>query len=123
MLVPVSAVDRGPLDHRNVLGLVVEEKQGVFLVGTRHGIIRNWFGAADLQLAGAANIAEEDVVYNHEITIRQAVSSESLAGGQGYTRCNCKPSRKQCKTNICKCKKSIMGCTTHCHPDSTCANK
>ena len=44
-------------------------------------------------------------------------------GGQGYAKCNCAASGKQCRTKRCKCFKSGVKCNSRCHSSITCANK
>lgn len=48
----VPKVDRGPLDTKNVLGKVVDTKNGVYKIGTASGTIKNWFSRQDLQISG-----------------------------------------------------------------------
>lgn len=40
VLVPVPDVDRGPTDPANIMGVVLEEKNAVYLVGTEAGVIK-----------------------------------------------------------------------------------
>jgi hypothetical protein len=44
---------------------------------------------------------ESAIIPDKEISIRQAVSQQSLTGGQGLVRCDC---LKKCMTNRCKCR-------------------
>lgn len=40
VLVPVPDVDRGPADPANIMGVVLEEKNSVYLVGTAAGVLK-----------------------------------------------------------------------------------
>jgi hypothetical protein len=42
VLVSVRDVDRGPLDPNNVIGIVLEEKNTIFKVGTKVGVLDKW---------------------------------------------------------------------------------
>lgn len=44
-----------------------------------------------------------DIISNVPISLWEAVSNESIFGGQAFQKCTCKPAPKQCRTNQCAC--------------------
>ncbi|KAK4883991.1 hypothetical protein RN001_000262 [Aquatica leii] len=55
-----------------------------------------------------------------ETTLREATSNTSIAGAQGYTRCQCKT---KCTTKRCRCRTENRLCTLKCHGSRSCQNK
>lgn len=123
VLVPVAMVDRGPLDLRNILAVVLQERNNVFQVGTKHGTIKGWFNKADLGNAGTSTLSVKDVPKEIVLSVREVVRKVSPGSGQGYRKCNCRPSAKQCATKRCNCKQSELLCGSHCHDSLPCTNK
>lgn len=119
----VPKVDRGPLDFGNILGVVMLIKNGVYQVGTSHGVIKGWFPRTDIGIARSNTISKEIVPTDILITLREAAAKQSLSGGQGFAKCNCKPSTNQCRTKRCNCFKNERRCNSRCHLSSTCCNK
>lgn len=120
----VSPVDRSPLDFQNIFGVVMAIENGVYQIGTKHGLIKGWFSRTDINLSGtqvAVNI--NDVPSDILLSVRQASSKQSRAGGQGYKKCNCKASKIQCRTKRCLCVKSNVLCNSKCHMSGSCCNK
>lgn len=116
--VPIPNVDRGRGDSRNILMSIVEVNGDMYKLANEKGTIkerfsRNQFTPCDADLVDAKEISEE------EKSLRQLAREQSMFGGQGYTRCNCK---QECKTNRCKCKSSGMLCNSKCNCKS-CKNK
>lgn len=116
----VPSVDKGPLDFRNILGIIVDKKNDLYQVGTEAGILKGWFPRPEIQKSGVTTMSSADIPQGIFITLREAATSQSQSGGQGFKKCNCKG---QCMTNRCSCFKAQLKCGSRCHNSSTCANK
>lgn len=118
--VNVPKFDRDPLDSRNILGKVIETKNGLYKIGTDGGIIKNWLPRSDIQKCQDIHIGE---IPQSEITLRKAVAKQSKFAGQGFQKCICKPSKNQCLTKKCACAKNGALCSSKCHSSVSCTNK
>lgn len=116
----VPKIDRGPVDAKNISGKVLDMRHGVYQIGTSNGIIKNWFNRQELKVSSNKYLKE---IPQNIISLREAVSKESLFGGQGFSRCLCKPAKRQCQNNRCACFKKNVLCGSKCHSSLTCANK
>lgn len=103
VLLNIPKVDRGPGDSRNIICIIIDQKNGVNQVAAKHGMIKGWFGAESLTVAGSTFLNKKDIPLEKSLSLREAVSLES--GGQGMLKCSCKPSKQQCTRNKCICKK------------------
>ncbi|XP_043464627.1 uncharacterized protein LOC122500018 isoform X1 [Leptopilina heterotoma] len=99
----VPNVDRGPFDFNNILGIVTVIQNGVYKIGTQEGIINGWFPRCDIQKTGSQIISLSNVNNDNHISLREAASMQSISGGQGIKKCNCKAAKNQCKSNRCSC--------------------
>lgn len=116
-------IDRSPADPPNLLCVVTDLKNYVYQLGTAAGIIKSWFNRIDFRKADSSFIKLHEVEKTKFISVREAVSSVSLFGGQGYSKCYCQPSKMQCRNNRCLCFKSQTKCGSRCHKSGPCANK
>lgn len=116
----VPKVDRGPLDSKNLIGKVIDMKNGLYRLGTSKGIFKTWFSRNDIQ---ESLVDFKDEVPDKIITVREAIAYFSRFGGQGFQKCFCKGSTKQCSTNKCTYFKNKNLCSSKCHGSSTCSNK
>ncbi|KAL4704952.1 hypothetical protein ACJJTC_013409 [Scirpophaga incertulas] len=91
----VPKIDRGPIDAKNISGKILDMRHGVYQIGTSNGTIKNWFNRKELKISSNK--------YLEEIP-------ESLFGGQGFSKCLCKPSKRQCQNNRCVCFKNNVLC-------------
>lgn len=123
VLLNIDPVDRSPGDPPNLLTVVTDKRNGVYQVGTVNGIIKSWFSRPDLNIATSKFILHTQVDKTKFLSIREAVSLESLFQGQGFVKCSCQPSKIQCKTNRCVCFKGKKQCNSRCHKSGSCANK
>lgn len=132
----VPAVDRGPLDARNLLACVLEVRytnngeEGVttdeasakpqIRVGTPHGELDRWWSLNQFERVEHPMVRPESVRRDKKLSLRQAVVAHSQFGGQGMSRCYCK---QQCVTAKCSCRRSGVLCTVRCHRTDTCTNQ
>lgn len=119
VLVTVSEFDRGRGDPPNLIGVVIQEKEGKYKIGTKHGIIQNWLERNSLATTKYAKLSVNDVPLSKETSVRELVRLGSVGTGQGYKRCTCK---KDCKSARCKCFKNGFVCNSACHFGKTCLN-
>ncbi|KAK4880961.1 hypothetical protein RN001_004280 [Aquatica leii] len=112
-------VDRGRGDPQTVLVVVMNVEGGFYKLGTENGVLKQLYFRSEFtilheKLLTLASVGTE------EKSLRTVASSQSLTGGQGYTRCNC---TTKCTTNRCKCKNNKLLCNSKCHKSSSCCNK
>jgi len=123
VFIPIPLVDRGRGDPRNILGLIVDKDMNVmYRIAVRAGILQGRYSRNKFDLCGHHLLAIADVCADGEVTLREAVQSESTCGGQGFVKCNCKGADK-CKSNRCKCFKAKLKCNSRCHSSLNCYNK
>lgn len=122
-MVSVPKFDRGPLDKKNLEGIIVDKKNNVYRIGTKSGILKNWFTRDDLTSVSSISFNYNDIPQEQIISLREACASQSMFSGQGFSKCNCQPSKKQCNTKRCACFKSKHLCNSKCHSSNPCQNK
>ncbi|KAI1716210.1 hypothetical protein DdX_07244 [Ditylenchus destructor] len=98
--IPIPSVDRAKTDPRNLLGVVKEEEDGFYRIGTDHGILSQQYSRNQIEPSSSQFISKENV-QDKEISLRAAVGADSLNGGQRYKHCNC---LQGCKTGKCNCR-------------------
>jgi hypothetical protein len=120
-LIPVPDVDRGPTDARNALGVIMEIKHDQLKLGTNKGILFGYYSCHQVSKApGVPTLLMDDVPQNSPKSLREIVKLQSITGGQGLLKCDCK---QGCRTNKCKCKQANVLCNSRCHNSATCSNK
>ncbi|XP_051167782.1 uncharacterized protein LOC127285690 [Leptopilina boulardi] len=119
----IPEVDRGPLDFLNIYGVIMNYENGVYQIGTKDGLLKGWFPRAEIKKSGSNVITFSDVSTDTLISLREAAAQQSISGGQGFKKCNCKASQSQCKTKRCICFKSGTLCDSRCHQSQPCSNK
>lgn len=120
---PIPAVDRGRGDARNILGIVVSKTDNdQYKIAVKSGLLKGHYSRNQFDLCPQRLLVMEDVRVDKAVSLREAVSSESSSGGQGFTKCNCSGT-KRCITNRCKCFKAKLKCNSRCHHSATCCNK
>ncbi len=118
---PVADVDRGPTDARNVLAVILDEKNNKYQLGTANGVLVAYFAFNQLSKApGARTLTSQDVPNGAPKSLREISRIQSITGGQGMLKCDCEGG---CKTNRCKCKQAKVLCNSRCHHSATCDNK
>ncbi|KAI1692326.1 hypothetical protein DdX_21319 [Ditylenchus destructor] len=117
--IPIPSVDRAKTDPRNLLGVVMEEEDGFYRIGTDHGILSQQYSRNKIEPSSSQFVSKENVP-DKEISLRTAVGADSLSGGQGHKHCNC---LQGCKTGKCNCRSLGRLCNSRCHNSTSCNNK
>lgn len=117
--VPVPDVDRGKTYFRDILAVVIEIQDNFNKIGIPHGIM------CALCSCNQFTPCEEDLVpisdiLHKEKSLRQIVTSNSVTGGQGFQRRNC---RQKCTTKRCSCRAQKVLRISRCHNSESCTNK
>jgi len=122
--IPIPLFDRGRGDPRNILGLIIDRDvtNDLYQIGVKSGILNGKFSRNQFDLCSQVLLSASDVSTKREISLREAVQLQSVCGGQGFTKCNCKGT-SSCATNRCKCFKANLKCNSRCHSSLTCSNK
>lgn len=111
--------DRQKAGARNIIGVVMNEINGFYTIGTAMGIINRKFLRQML-----APIAERFVDLNNipnvEVSLRQSAGHSEPRLASNRTFCNC---QKSCGTRSCACRKQNALCNSSCHESSSCLNK
>ena len=106
--VPIPSVDRGRGDPRNILGVILNcDENEQYTIGCPSGILRGKFSRNQFDLCPQKLLTRKDLNTDIILSLREAVRSESSAGGQGFVKCNCSGAKK-CQTNRCKCLKNNL---------------
>ena len=93
----------------------------MFQLGNKNGILNGWFSKADFNIIKQNFLDIRDVNQGKTISLRQAAIMNSVVGGQGMKKCNCKT---KCDTKRCTCKKNGYHCNSKCKClSSGCINK
>ena len=117
----IPDVDRGPVDARNVLAVIMEVKYGKYRLGTTHGVLHGFYSYNQiLKAPGSPTLLAEDIPSEAPKSLREIARLQSITGGQGMLKCDCKSG---CKTKRCKCKQAQVLCNFRCHSSLTCDNK
>ncbi|KAJ8969814.1 hypothetical protein NQ314_001572 [Rhamnusium bicolor] len=121
--VAVPKFDRGPLDRKNLEGIILDKKYGVSRIGTKTGVLKNWLTRSDLTPISAITFNYNEIPQDRFISLREACAGQSMFSRQGFSKCQCQPSKRQCNTNRCACFKSKNLCNSKCHSSNPCQNK
>ena len=76
-------------------------QNGVYSIGTEEGVIKNWLPRSEFQLSAATFL--KTVPADKEISLREAAARQSPFGGQGFQKCQYRPSKNMCGTRRCAC--------------------
>ncbi|XP_071132857.1 uncharacterized protein [Mytilus edulis] len=102
VIIPVQRVDRGPMDCKNIKGVVLDIAENGYKIGTKVGIVISLMIRNRIEKIQRKEMTILDIQENTEVNIRKAVQLLSLSGVQGHVHCSC---RVGCKTGKCKYKK------------------
>ncbi|KAK5648226.1 hypothetical protein RI129_003118 [Pyrocoelia pectoralis] len=94
----VPKIDRGPLDPKNIIGVVMNIENGVYKVGTKYGIIKRWLSRNELA----------------------PIEINEIQNNQNFMAKGLKASKKQCAGNKCYCFKAKLKCSSKCHASGMC---
>ena len=103
--------------------IIMEIKNGAYQIGTKDGIIKGWFQRPDLIKSGNSNTKIDYVLRDKSLCLRDVGKKQSITGGQGVKKCNCKAAKKRCQTAKCNCFKGNVKCGSRCHSNLDCLNK
>ncbi len=115
----IPDVDRGRREPRSVIAVVMCVEGAFYYLGTEHGVLNQLYARSEFSILHEKLLLLSSVG-TEEKSPRTIASSQSLTGGQGYTRCNC---TTKCTTNCCNCKNNKLLCNSKCHKSSTCCHK
>jgi len=121
VMVPVPKVDRSPSDTPNMLGVILARKNHVYQVGCNEGILKDYYGPETLIPTKGTLLSMDAIDQSKVLSLRQVVRHST--GGQGYSKCNCRASRRQCCTKKCACFTNNVLCNSRCHNSLACVNK
>uniref|UniRef100_A0A914PYY8 Integrase catalytic domain-containing protein n=1 Tax=Panagrolaimus davidi TaxID=227884 RepID=A0A914PYY8_9BILA len=100
VLLPVPDVDRGKVDHRNVVGVILQKQNNFYKVGTSSGILKDLFARNQLQPSRQQFLRITDVPQIQINSIRTAATEASVSGGQGVFHCMCTTGCTGCFKNF-----------------------
>ena len=125
VMIPIPLVDRGRGDPRNIIAIVLNRNENdMYKLGVRKGVLKGRYSRNQFDVCQEHFLSEESVDFTKTLSLREAVISESLGGGQGFIKCNCLGEKgRKCATNKCKCFKNKLKCNSRCHGSLTCKNK
>ena len=110
VLLPVSAVDLGAADAENLLCVNLEKIPNSiqFRLGCKAGVLDQTFPFNVLTKTDlVCTFNKDSIPMNNEktdylrVSVRQAVSAISIAGGQAVKKCNCRNGK--CNGGQCGC--------------------
>ena len=91
------------------MAVVTERVHNGYKPGTSSGMLLGSYTRNQFELSDSQFLDEETVNKTSEISLRNAVRSVSVCGGQGFTKCGCSASGKlRCNTKKCVCKKAAV---------------
>ena len=120
--IPISDLDRGRCEGRNLLAIILEENNGLYLLGCSDGILghftRNQFEPTAHKMMTAEMVPDVEAP-----PLRTLAIKNSIGHGQGMAGCRCS-SKSKCDGR-CKCRKAGKKCTSSCHPsyEGICSNR
>ncbi|KAF2883392.1 hypothetical protein ILUMI_22780 [Ignelater luminosus] len=123
VLVKIADVDRGRLTPRNILAVVLSEREDLYQLGTSTGVLeklsaRNEFQVHNSSPSQTTTLASSDIPIDKKFSLRTVAPKESNSA-QGFLRCNC---RKQ-ENKKCNCVLNQIKCNSKCHSTTFCCNK
>ena len=115
---PTSTFDRSKLDSPNIIGVLLAADEDGYVVGTKSGRVRGKMARSQIESINFSGLKDHQVP-DKELSLREIVRAQSVCGGQGFKRCQCKTN---CKTSRCSCRKAGLHCTSACHNHIGCDN-
>jgi hypothetical protein len=118
--VSIPSVDKGRIDLRNIMAVVLEQIGNNYKLGTTNGIISSLFPRSELTVCEHSFFGIEKVPMDKTLSLRGESTASSLGHGQGRIKCSCK---KNCDSKRCLCKSKNILCNSRCHNSNSCFNK
>jgi hypothetical protein len=82
------------------MAVVTERVHNGYKLGTSGGMLLGSYPRNQFELSDSQFLDKETIDKTFEISLRNAVRSVSVCGGQGFTKCGCSASGKlRCNTN------------------------
>ncbi|KAK9736185.1 Gryzun, putative Golgi trafficking [Popillia japonica] len=85
VLVKIPEVDRVRLAPRNVLAVVLFEKEGLYQLGTLTGVLEKLYARSEFQLSETHTLASSDVPTDKQFSLRAIAAKESNSS-QGFVK-------------------------------------
>ena len=99
----------------------MDVKYGKYHLETAHSVLNGFYAYNQISRAPGSPILFVEYIPNEAPkSLREIARLQSITGGQGMLRCDCKGG---CKKKRCKCKQANVSCNYHCHSSLTCDNK
>ena len=105
--IPISDLNRGRCDMQNAIALVLEKADGLFKLGTTHGVLPQFYSRNQINPTAFPMLKREQIPAK-EVTLRRTATLTSLedgSTGQGLFFCTCRKNRP-CTSKLCKCVKN-----------------
>ena len=77
----------------------MDKKNDLYKIGTKNSVINGYFPRTDLQKCKLKLIQIDEVPKGILIPLSVAATQQSMTGGQGFRKCNCKSAKnypKEC---------------------------
>lgn len=116
----VPDIDRGRLDPKNILAVVVAVDNDFHTLGTKGGVINQLYTRNQFAVCKEQLLSPEKGATDETVSLRKASTAISRTGGQGYLRCNCET---KCVSKKCSCKSAGLLCNSKCHDSLACCKK
>ncbi|XP_016665010.1 uncharacterized protein LOC107885831, partial [Acyrthosiphon pisum] len=86
--VPVPEVDKGRLDARSILAIVLEvTSDGFYRLGTRDGVLKQLYARSQFTVCQKKLLQIYEVPIDTEVALRTVSKEQSTGTGQGFLKC------------------------------------
>ena len=119
-MVSVNDLDRGKVDARSLIAVVMAIDNALYKLGTSEGILPQWYTRNQFRPIISLPLSVEKVP-NVVMKLRTIATVQSVGTGQGIFACSC-TKKPLCQTNLCKCFKNNRLCNSKCHSKNSNAN-
>ena len=101
-----------------MIGVILSVDDSGYEVETASGRIRGKMARSQVESIKFSGLKDMHVP-DKELSLREIVHAQSVCGGQGFKRCQCKTN---CKTSRCSCRRAGLHCNSACHSQISCDN-
>ncbi|XP_050058504.1 SCAN domain-containing protein 3-like [Aphis gossypii] len=99
--VPVPEVDKGRLDARSILAIVLEVTSDSFYrLGTRDGVLKQLYARSQFTACQKKLLQIDEVPIDTEVALRTVAKEQSTGTGQGFLKCVCKTKCQNKKVHL-----------------------